>query len=812
MKLALTEADLNAHNFLQFVPPDNFDITDRYFVTRPFQVKTGDPLNYNQPLDLRFTVDNIDSNGHIVIDTSDATELYLDLLELHQQGGKLTYSVASTNPDAEQLDQLNIGQEYGFTILDESSTQLTIQLNGISLMSDEDSSGGAPTHHVLTLGNYHPVDGLVPGQDYYMIVNSSSPGQVRFATSPENAANGTHVDLYPTPTLKKTGTSTTTEIVSVDYNMNTITVADGSVVGGNGTEVNYHAATNKWIVGLAGGSNYYITNKSGNTFQLATTANDAAGGIARNLWEQPRLYDSTNTAHVVEIDPETDILTFQSSTTLETGDAVTYQGIFGQFLVGLEKGVTYYVVRVDPDDPTQIRLATSEARALSSDGRNDTIVFYEAPGTYDTSNAGTQFIGLNGTDVTAPSTESTQFLIVDLFDSGATGEHNFTQTVGDPDSTPPPTPKVQASASNGSLLGGSGASANATIKPVVQAFIGSPEGVDTSSDTVVLAEDIAIQSQSHIDVKAHSFDYIVGVIAGLGSADTDVDILNTTQSYVGADVPLVASRDILITANSSETVDAQTSVKGGGLIDDEHSKSDVTIGRETSVSIGNEAAIDASGKNTLTATSTTSGTSVAKAHANGGVTLPSPKTNVKIGTEQDRSAVTQVNIGANSILNGDVLDINVSTQYPTFSAHTSAHSHGVFDNDSASANLLINDSSELNIGSGTRTEIDTASNADVLFDITKLAATSEVHTRAFAGTSHAQADLTLDGGVTRNGSFNDQGAASSNYSQILVPDPDQKNKDILVEDHKVVSHWLWLFNHKHEGGCATNNTNVTVNP
>lgn len=92
------------------------------------------------------------------------------------------------------------------------------------------------------------------------------------------------------------------------------------------------------IGGLASGSVYYVVNKTGPEFQLASTA----GGTAINLTSSGtatlrEVYVSTN------VNAGTDTITVDRSHSFIADNPVTYRNIGGTAIGGLTDGVTYYI-------------------------------------------------------------------------------------------------------------------------------------------------------------------------------------------------------------------------------------------------------------------------------------------------------------------------------------------------------------------------------------------------------------------------------------------------------------------------------------
>ena len=123
-------------------------------------------------------------------------------------------------------------------------------------------------------------------------------------------------------------------INEVDTDSNEISTAPAARLGNN--DALYVPSTT--IGGLASGSVYYVVNKTGPEFQLASTA----GGTAINLTSSGtatlrEVYVSTN------VNAGTDTITVDRSHPWQNDMPLTYRNIGGTAIGGLTDGTTYYV-------------------------------------------------------------------------------------------------------------------------------------------------------------------------------------------------------------------------------------------------------------------------------------------------------------------------------------------------------------------------------------------------------------------------------------------------------------------------------------
>lgn len=647
IRLALSQSDLNNGNYID-LELRNGD--GQFALTRPFAISTGDPLTYRAPLQVRFTAEDLQA-GKLVIQSDEAPTLFRDLVAYVDVGSDsdpptLTYDIVSTFDGADAINELTEGQQYEFLVEQTDTFELTVTLyslddNPLSLSSDEDPSTGTPTDHLLTMKGHSALKGLSDGDTYYMIVDSSHPGQVRLATSPANASNGTHVILT-----------------------------------------------------------------------------DPGG-------------------------------------------------------------------RVQAD------------------------------------NGGTHMLGLEGIGI-APPTSNTgvQQLTIDLSNSGTSGTHHFVQagpTEGVDTITGKPT--VRAHGLNGNLVGGVGTKANATVKPVVTAFVGSPDGADTAVDTSITAADFFMQSLANADVKAESIGYDVSILAGGGAAFSTVNMLNTSNAYVGAGASINVNGGSTIKATSAENVQASTDMKAGGAVDVANTEADINIGRDTSVTLGNgtdssAVVINAGDANTIAAESTTTGTGVGKAHAHGVVEIAVPHVEFKVG-HGDYPAATAVNLGDHASLSGKTLTVTSTASDPQLQASTTARTGDLFGGSNLDSELLVKDYANLNIGdsvTSSTTDGKTVS-ATLSFAPTdssekhNISATSHAKSKTLVGGDYAAATTSVDGGVVLEGQFDDGSDDYLNY-QLTVDVP----SDALHEKHESITYYLWFIKDKHEGGSPNNDAGVISDP
>jgi hypothetical protein len=196
--------------------------------------------------------------------------------------------------------------------------------------------------------------GLSANTDYYVIASDSD--HIKLATSLANANAGTAIDL----TSAGTGVLTVTAYGSaVDTAADTINATTHGIVTGQRVRV---SSTNTLAGGLSANTDYYAIATDGDHIKLATSLNNANGGIAIDLTSS-----GTGTLTVASYTPDVDTSQDKVHSIahgLVTGQRVRVAG--GNTLAGgLSANTDYYVIASDAD---HFKLATSQANALAGTG------------------------------------------------------------------------------------------------------------------------------------------------------------------------------------------------------------------------------------------------------------------------------------------------------------------------------------------------------------------------------------------------------------------------------------------------------------
>lgn len=198
VQLALTQEDLANGIFVDLV--GNELTADNVFeLTRPYTIATGDALTYRAPLEVHFIANDL-ANGNIIVDFSDATSLFEDLIA-YGENLPLLYSIASTFDSAAPINGLVDGEQYFVNAVQTDIFELTLTVsdldgNVLNLTSMEDADTGTPVDHVLTMQGHGAIGGLEDGNTYYMITHPNHPGRVSFALSEADAEAGNAITIF----------------------------------------------------------------------------------------------------------------------------------------------------------------------------------------------------------------------------------------------------------------------------------------------------------------------------------------------------------------------------------------------------------------------------------------------------------------------------------------------------------------------------------------------------------------------------------------------------------------------------------------
>jgi flagellin len=258
------------------------------------------------------------------------------------------------------------------------------------------------------------VNGLVDGQEYYVIDVGATGTSLRLASSLANA-------------LQKAETSTVASADGVDVAANTFTESSHGLFTGD--RVTYTAGTTA-VGGLTTATNYYVIKVDDDTYKLAETQADAVAGnaidvtsaglgsqtFARVAGKEVDLWNTGAVSSTVDSDnsgvsSSTDTLT-DTDHGLITGDTVVYTA--GTTVIGgLTDGASYYVVKVD-DDNYKLASTLVNARAgvtldLTTDGGGDQTFAKAAVTNFNVTkvNDTTKSVAGNSVDLTANQITST---------------------------------------------------------------------------------------------------------------------------------------------------------------------------------------------------------------------------------------------------------------------------------------------------------------------------------------------------------------------------------------------------------------------
>ncbi len=353
-----------------------------------------------------FVVDEIDSDSSVLMFDPSANYTFTpgEALQYHAALGTelsgltdgATY-YAITDPAEPDAIQLAANQADAITASDYYAAQSSLANEGVTLsaaagsypatVADVDVSTnellfsapspgfttGEAVIYQATAGA--AIGGLTSGDTYYAIPVPDDPNAFQLAATASDAAAGNAISLTDWSTLSGTSpgdtqtldvlsadTATATDtlnlvpgvlistdgttsgdITSVDSNQNAIVFDDTqSAPGfGLGQAVVYQQGSGTAIAGLVNGQTYYAMPIDGNPyeFQLAASQSNASGNLPITLG--------------------------QLASTVQTGDAFTYRGAFGNGILGLDEGTTYYAIVTTGTgaDPENVELASSPANA-----------------------------------------------------------------------------------------------------------------------------------------------------------------------------------------------------------------------------------------------------------------------------------------------------------------------------------------------------------------------------------------------------------------------------------------------------------------
>lgn len=474
-------------------------------------------------------------------------------------------------------------------------------------------------------------------------------------------------------------------------------------------------------------------------------------------------------------------------------------------IVGLDDGNAYYMIVTST--PGLVKLAESQADALAGQAVDLAVAGNMIRGDF----GGSHFLGLEGIGIAPPTSGATgiQQLTIDLSDSGATGTHNFVQAGSTEDvDTITGSPTVKAHGTNGDVVGGLGTQADATVQPIIQAFVGDPAGADTPVDITITAADFLLTSTSNAYIKAESIGYDVSLLAGGGAAFSTVSMLNTATTYVGAGTSVQVTGDANILANSTESVDAKTDMVAGGALDVSITEADVNIGRATTVTLGAGSksmfvAIDSGGTTTVAATSSTGSSATSKAHAYGGTEIAVPHVEAKIG-HGNYPAATEVVLGDYAAFTAGNLQVAVLADHTTLNSHANARTGDLFGGSNVDSQMLVEDHANLTIGQQVTSTTTNGKTVDARLSFGDVIATSNSKARTLVGGDYAAATTSLTGGVTLDGQFADSANDYLNYSLDLG------TPTSLVGRHESRTYYIWFIRDKKVGHNASNDTSVDI--
>ncbi|NOY98117.1 MAG: hypothetical protein GXP40_02795, partial [Chloroflexi bacterium] len=247
--------------------------------------------------------------------------------------------------------------------------------------------------------------------------------------------------------------------------------------------------------------------------------------------------------------------------------------------------------------------------------------------------------------------------------------------------------KADAMASGGGLYAGNGAVADATLNVSVDASVGEYTQVTASDDIVLLAV-----SKSAADAASDSVT-VGGVAIAPLYAKTTINSNTRVSLRLGA--KLDAGRDITLKAVAEHQGKADSDSSGGGVIGALFADTKVTMGYETSVSAGMDAALNAGG--TLLALSQTKvqGEAVADAIGGGAGAGSDASATLLISTPK---AVTETTTGSNVVLKGNKIRLIAETPLIKGKAYSDAQTYGAVGGSNSDAVMKVNEKTQVNVG------------------------------------------------------------------------------------------------------------------
>jgi hypothetical protein len=226
----------------------------------------------------------------------------------------------------------------------------------------------------------------------------------------------------------------------------------------------------------------------------------------------------------------------------------------------------------------------------------------------------------------------------------------------------------------------------------------------------------------------------------------------------------------------------------------------VNVGRATTTIGGGGAEIDAGGKNTIEAISTTSGVVTGKAHAFGGVAIAVPHTRFKVG-KGDYTATTEVSFGDYIILTGDTLNITAKSDSPQLQSVANARTGDLYGGGNVLAEMIVDDVAAVSFGNVSA--ITTHGNVVQVQSLAdKVTANADAKARTLIGGDYAGATTDL----TRTARILGHLLDDLNHTTYTVSAPPAST---LVEHHKSVTYYVWFIKHKNEGGNPSETINLT---
>ncbi len=333
---------------------------------------------------------SVDKGGRVISDagnvaiTSDGTEnvkVYPETRSYQDGQYGATLALEFATSDIRTLIQGEVqaaGSEVGRAITFDPFTALDTKANTIDVGAGHGYQTGDKVVYSAELGG--PIDGLERLADYYVILVEGSSNLIQLAATEQDAYAGIAIDFPDNPTLTGGGRSLPFSQVgdvshTIDYGF-----AHGFT---QGEPVVYTAAEGKRVGGLVDGQTYYVVlvdgDDTGSLLQLAT---DPTGTNLVDLDTSP-IFTVQSTGRelvVASVEEGPSTITFTEDDGLSAGDAIVFYPALGFQLVDpdTEKryadGTVFYAIPSpsadDPTqlDPTQIRLALTQADAISSNG------------------------------------------------------------------------------------------------------------------------------------------------------------------------------------------------------------------------------------------------------------------------------------------------------------------------------------------------------------------------------------------------------------------------------------------------------------